>query len=391
METRIQALYVFIYSKLWYLAHLIPFSKSFEKKVDSLTQSFLWGKASAAPIKLDYLQIPKKAGGMGLLAVADKARQIWSKGFLAAIEAESPSPALGRATNWIASMKSKTPFTTSSLKIWMMTHPGLQANRESLAFWKESWRATKQAQWSVKEVAPSEEIDNQRNIQTNSKNFEITQKKCPQPERPKLIRTWTGKGRDLTIPLKDLLHLMNSRLVGASQRITTWRVMNRAYRTDKQCSPSYPYRGCNLCGFPTAGIAHRYFTCPKLRAILKEVYKSLDIPHSMWTHPGQDLFFHKSLPTVPPQLRAILFHKAIWQIHLTQKAKMIHNRDSTALLSCLGFKAQVDKTLERISKFGKLIPEGKRHIANLTTKRSKLFHNYETCQLAFSWSLALNS
>ncbi|KAJ9062319.1 hypothetical protein DSO57_1012110 [Entomophthora muscae] len=222
-------------------------------ELDSLTQSFLWGKATAAPIKLEYLKAPLKAGGIGWLAVADKARQIWSKGFLAAIKAESPSPALGQAANWIASMKSKTLFTTSSLKIWMMTHLGLQANRESLAFWKESWKATKCSQWSVKEVTPSEGIDDQvrklkieieveeehqrnkirtkilnltfptywRNIQTNSKNFELIRKKFPQMEHSKLIRTWSREGRDVAISLKDVIHLMNSCLVGASQQATT--------------------------------------------------------------------------------------------------------------------------------------------------------------------------
>ncbi|KAJ9080631.1 hypothetical protein DSO57_1022904 [Entomophthora muscae] len=178
-------------------------------KVESLTCSFLWGKATAAPIKLSYLQAPKKSGGMGLLNVADKARQIWSKGFLVAIEATKLSLALGRATNWISSMKTKSPITANSLRIWILTHPGLQANRDSKAFWKELWRATKRSQWSVKSATPSESLSDKikqletklaastepdiqnrirteilirsyptfwHNIQTDSKNFETVQK-----------------------------------------------------------------------------------------------------------------------------------------------------------------------------------------------------------------------
>ncbi|KAJ9077306.1 hypothetical protein DSO57_1017946 [Entomophthora muscae] len=78
------------------------------------------------------------------------------------------------------------------------------------------------------------------------KNFETLRKQKPQHERPKLIRDWTSKGRDMPLPLKDLLELMNSKLVGSTQRATTWRILNRAYHTDETGGSNYPYKGLNM-------------------------------------------------------------------------------------------------------------------------------------------------
>ncbi|KAJ9060779.1 hypothetical protein DSO57_1039638 [Entomophthora muscae] len=262
LETKIQALNVFIYSKLWYIAHLMPFTQSLEKKIDTLTRSFLWGKATAAPIKLSYIQYPKQSGGMGLLPMADKARQIWSKSFLAAIEAKTTSPALGRAYNWIESMKPTLPITTLSLRLWMLTHPGLHAMKNSAVYWQELWRALRRSQWAVRKAPPDEireasilkleqQLENTVDIKqrqdllyditiltfptywksrlASSKNFNIIRKTQPDCGRPKLIRDWTYEGRDVSIPLKNLIELMNSLLVSSTQQATTWRIMNRAY------------------------------------------------------------------------------------------------------------------------------------------------------------------
>lgn len=301
----------------------------------------------------------------------------------------------------------------------MYTHPSLQAKRGCAPFWRESWRALRVSQWAVartpvdelaqakiralqevlttttvnlergliiEEIAALSHPTTWRGTHTTSKDFDQIRKITPQQERPKLIRDWTGEGHDVTIPLRELINLMKSPLVTSNQRTTTWRVLNRAYRTDEHCGPDYPYKGCMICGAKQAGVTHRYFTCYKSREIWKQIYKKIGITTPLWNHPGKDLFFFKTLPRAPPQVRAILFHQALWQIHLARRAQVIKGQTTTPQLACLGFMALVDKTLERISKFGKLIPGGKRQILGLKKGTSAIFFDFTTGRLAMCWN-----
>ncbi|KAJ9058538.1 hypothetical protein DSO57_1011227 [Entomophthora muscae] len=219
-----------------------------------------------------------------------------------------------------------------------------------------------------------------KNIKATSANFDRIRKRSPPKEKLKPIRDWRSEESDVFIPLPDLIELLSSKLVGATQRAPTWRVLNRAYRTDDHCGPSYPYKGYTLCGASTAGVTHR--------AIWKEIYRSLDIETKLWDHPGQDLLFYNSLYRVPPATQGYPLSLCCMADPYHQESQSYPKQTWNPLLSCLGFKALVNKTLERISKFGKIIPGGKRQIANLTISKSMLFHNYSTGQQALCWLTA---
>ncbi|KAJ9053778.1 hypothetical protein DSO57_1020886 [Entomophthora muscae] len=38
LASKAQALNVFVYSKIWYVAHIVPFTEAFEKKVELITK-----------------------------------------------------------------------------------------------------------------------------------------------------------------------------------------------------------------------------------------------------------------------------------------------------------------------------------------------------------------
>ncbi|KAJ9056342.1 hypothetical protein DSO57_1034162 [Entomophthora muscae] len=148
LEAKVQAHNIFVYSKLWYAAHIVLFTKTFEKKVDTITRTFIWGSLQQVPIGLQHLYPPKKSGGLGLQQVVVKAKHMWAKGFLDSIEVYFCSPALGRAFNMVVSV-SDEPFNTISLRMWMLKHKKLHTKNNCPPFWKEVWRTLQQEKWSI--------------------------------------------------------------------------------------------------------------------------------------------------------------------------------------------------------------------------------------------------
>ena len=65
MIQRVEVLRLFVTSKLWYKASVLPLPTKFLKKFESLMGRFLWaGKLER--LKIDELKNPKSAGGLGL-------------------------------------------------------------------------------------------------------------------------------------------------------------------------------------------------------------------------------------------------------------------------------------------------------------------------------------
>ncbi|KAJ9057946.1 hypothetical protein DSO57_1017781 [Entomophthora muscae] len=143
LDAKVQALNIFVYSKLWYTAHSVPFTKTFEKKVDTITRNFMWGSLQRAPIGLHHLHPPKKSGSLSLKQVVVKAKHMWAKGLLDSIKVYFRNPALGRAFNMMASV-SDEPFNTNSLHMWMLRHKRLHTKSTCPPFWKEAWRTLQQ-------------------------------------------------------------------------------------------------------------------------------------------------------------------------------------------------------------------------------------------------------
>ncbi|KAJ9088179.1 hypothetical protein DSO57_1025731 [Entomophthora muscae] len=414
LDVKIQALNIFIYSKLWYAAHIIPFTKPFEKKVDKLTRTFLWGSPQKAPIGLHHLYPPKVAGGLGLQSVAIKAKHMWAKGFLDSVEVYFRSPALGRAFNMMASVSTES-FNTNSLRMWMLKHKSLRIKTTCPHFWREAWRTLRLGKWSVRarelsrdnrakiaafkvfyrntphnlkkgrvsiEIAKTKYPVFLKDIEVDADTFPEIRKRRPRAERPRLFVDWSQEGRDVSTALREFNTDLNCRLVTAKHRVTTWKIMNRAFKTDTHSGDNYPHKGCAVCGNDTASVDHRYFLCPSSRKIWEEIYAAIGIVKP----PTVDIFFCRILHKFPGQLRAILYHSALWAIHSARKAMVYRNKPLILHLAVLSFKSLVTSTLDRISKFSKLITGGKNQVKALLNKGSLIFKDPTSDRLAVSWN-----
>ncbi|KAJ9066541.1 hypothetical protein DSO57_1008479 [Entomophthora muscae] len=76
LASKAQALTVFVYSKIWYVAHIVPFTEAFEKKVESITRAFLWNKATAAPIRLEFVTRMAKEGAWRRMVKAQHKQEL---------------------------------------------------------------------------------------------------------------------------------------------------------------------------------------------------------------------------------------------------------------------------------------------------------------------------
>ena len=70
-----------VYTRLWYLAHVYPWSLSYANKIKSLTFHYLWGK-KCEPIRSNTLTFPKHKGGLGIIDIYYKSRSILTSSFI---------------------------------------------------------------------------------------------------------------------------------------------------------------------------------------------------------------------------------------------------------------------------------------------------------------------
>lgn len=70
---KIVALNVFLYSKLWYAAHITPFTHAFEKAIREIIRRFLLGKDNS-PISYKLLTRKPQARGLRLIDAARHCR-----------------------------------------------------------------------------------------------------------------------------------------------------------------------------------------------------------------------------------------------------------------------------------------------------------------------------
>lgn len=92
------ALNVFLYLKLWYTAHVTPFTRAFEKTIKELTRRFLWGK-EYLPIAYKVLTRKPQAIGLRMIETAKHFSPIWSKLTFEMLTTHRQSPKAARVAD----------------------------------------------------------------------------------------------------------------------------------------------------------------------------------------------------------------------------------------------------------------------------------------------------
>ena len=70
---------IFLLSCMWYLAHIVPFSSDYFKKLARIIQRWLWGDSSVPAMSMTRLAGGRRWGRAGLLDPAANAALIFSK------------------------------------------------------------------------------------------------------------------------------------------------------------------------------------------------------------------------------------------------------------------------------------------------------------------------
>ncbi|KAJ9089716.1 hypothetical protein DSO57_1009981 [Entomophthora muscae] len=276
--------------------------------------------------------------------------------------------------------------------------------RDTLQYWKECMRALKVSEWTIGDLnlenpepllfLPVQQrlwaeckTDKERSILSvriantvhlvkykdqlvSSESYAKACKRKPCPQFPRLIGDWILEGYQTKMKPKEISHNMNCKLVPVKIRTVIWRILNRAYKSGAHSGNNYPYKKCTICGTPVAGISHRYFKCPVSVSFWRRTQEEIWAPRRLLVKPGKDLFFVTSMQEAPPILRTVYYQLAIHQIHSARRAFVIDQEAIRVKTMVSQWKGEVTKTLERISKFGNLIP-GKQSVRDniLATSR----------------------
>ncbi|KAJ9087640.1 hypothetical protein DSO57_1031089 [Entomophthora muscae] len=150
IASKAQALNIFVYSKIWYIAHILPFSQTLEKKIATITRTYLGVNRTRPQSRWKLLQDTKE-GGIGLLPFAENARKLWAKSFLRCMEETLRSPALGRAINWTTAVIKSPQNQANMLRDYLYKHPLNYGPRGIPKYWKACMRALRVVQWTVGE------------------------------------------------------------------------------------------------------------------------------------------------------------------------------------------------------------------------------------------------
>ncbi|KAJ9062952.1 hypothetical protein DSO57_1005190 [Entomophthora muscae] len=192
--------------------------------------------------------------------------------------------------------------------------------------------------------------------EVNSKTYASVRKKKPKPQYPRLIGDWNKEDFQCTMKPRAITQNMNCKLIPVKIRTVTWRILNRAYKLGTHSGNDYPYKECTIRGTQIAGISHRYFECPMSKSFWVRTHEEIWAPRRLLTRPGKDIFFKEGMQEAPPKLRAIYYQLALHQMNATRRAFVIDQTEINIELMVTQWKASIAGTLERISKFGNLIP-----------------------------------
>ena len=71
-----------IFSKLWYVSHILPLPMSYANKIKRVAFNYIWGRKHYEPIRRSTLCLPKNEGGLGVIDISYKSQSILTTSFL---------------------------------------------------------------------------------------------------------------------------------------------------------------------------------------------------------------------------------------------------------------------------------------------------------------------
>ncbi|KAJ9052984.1 hypothetical protein DSO57_1028678 [Entomophthora muscae] len=179
--------------------------------------------------------------------------------------------------------------------------------------------------------------------------FEKITKQKPDAQFPRMISNWILKGCEVIVTPKELVRYLNRKFMPIKTRSTNWRILNRTFKLGTHSSENYWYQECKVCLQPIVGVEHS-------SQFWKKAQWELQGQRLRNMQPGKDVFFHHTMGDTPMHLKALFYHCALHRIHVVRRSKILDQKPINVTLMIHQWKLEVKHHLERIHKFGQLIP-----------------------------------
>lgn len=323
---------VFVLSKIWFTAHVVPFTPGFMYQIKKFLQQWLWPSYKIAPTSINKVISNRSSGGMGLIDPQHQCDKLLSKFILPVISPDLAEPDCvwntQASVNWTRGL-GKSPNSKPALQSWLM-------NKQSRGphildpYWKMCARSFKRTKIVISEVHPILPTRGFQNrtftLTLNKKHITSVPKFSPDnPVRMPLNPLSYPQFPSNEPVWRKIWHLSQSKVMPAFQRTTMWRTLTRSWRTAERCSRDFSGNICPLCEDPYADTHHRYFTCKSITPIWDIIYRWLTPNLSPRPSPNEDIFFLQSLPDIPESIRSIVFHTILYLVHRIYLDKVASN------------------------------------------------------------------
>ncbi|KAF5192015.1 hypothetical protein FRX31_018398 [Thalictrum thalictroides] len=359
---------IFLLSKIWFLAHVVPFSRKFHSQIDRILRSWLWGPtASHPPMALKKLQGRRPDGGAGLHDSRERSSRILSKWMAPVIDPRVSSASLppwARAANenWLTALGiSRRAAGELPQCLSKFQNSGRTGPKAAGPLWRAYLDAFKRSPLSVGMTTP---------WRLAYQGDELLDYKLPRPARPVAVITPPlmleslpkgGQGPILVDP--KVWALAKLRIVPPLHRNHTWRVFHRGFRTGDRASSDWVHRHCFFCPHIVSTHTHRYFSCPHIFQLWCSIFSSVPGAPSVpanW-NPAMDPFFSLIWGKFPITLRAILFHSILFVIHRVYLASL-EGRTIPHAVQLEMAKKDVESQIMRVDRYKKWPPGQTRDI-----------------------------
>ncbi|KAF5202946.1 hypothetical protein FRX31_007467, partial [Thalictrum thalictroides] len=320
---------VFLLSKVWYLAHIVPFQKSFFVAARRLLQRWVWAPSKHPPARLEVLHGDVEKGGLGLLDLHTQSHAILSKFLTPTLScanymgiqpewAEVAHSLMSKSLGLVASSKTALPAYFLSPKYKLPSWEKPKA-------WREYVMSIRDSSMSFEVGTPGEwpGLGPQARATVLHINGQPhgNNELLPQPPRvitvaPLLSHAYPLDQQDNIWQPPQMWLELALKVASARWRSTTWRVLNRTFRTGDWSGPTFEHRKCCTCPLEVTTHEHRYFQCQAVSHLWARIARIIPgvLPPPDWD-PLLDPMFSQLWPKLPRSLRAILYHATIWACH----------------------------------------------------------------------------
>lgn len=310
---------IFLLSKVWYLAHIVPFTDKFFININSVLQKWFWPRNNAPPIKIENLYSHRKLGGMSLLDPIQQSIKILSKWLIPVINPDSLKDTIPEwvpqyRKNWLRSLKIDVGTKTGIQKF---LHNGNKTGPHDLEeFWRRAHGCFKKS--PLKLVNTNTTKDRRYDkyiIQIGNQELKTIPYLIPSKSTPRqpLCKLLIAPAPTPDPYWTKIWYSCHSKLIPGFVRTISWRCVSLSWKLADRSNKEAPHFMCPICITIPNTTSHKYFFCPSILELWNSVSLWIDPAQKDPFFPNEDLFFLKK--KIPESFGTLVFHTVLSVIH----------------------------------------------------------------------------